>query len=362
MSKETGSVSPRLKFKGFIKREIVDGIKYGAKAHPLRAIIVISLAVSGCTYEVIKGVQAIKDPVPPAQFQSNAEQYSNSPLQIDSKNAEDYKEEIEKQFDISIVGTEENPSIIQSEFGADARPASWNETKLKILQETLENLPGYFYKPYLAKIEDDVSVTGQKEIEQDLKIQLVTGPTTSGNNSAEGLFDAGNLYSETSDKDAEADRIFISTQAFGQNFITGVLTHELTHRAFDKNYDTYTQDIYNILNVKTDTDFNNLMNKQNDLTAVIKSLPRAIWEDRSITGGVVRESYDYNCLEYEKLNANELTAVMSQFYVQGEGNFTATYAPAFGKIKTQELYNFMKNEVFMGKEYPSTSAVAQKYK
>jgi len=360
MSKETGSTPSRLKFKEFINRQLVDGIK----AYPLRAAIVISLTVSSLTCEIINGVQASKDPAPPAQFQSNTEQYSNiSPLQIDSKETEDYKEEIEKQFDISLVGTEENPSIIQSEFGADARPISWNETNLKILQETLENLPDYFYKPFLVKIEDDGLVSGQKEIEQGLKIQLVTSSLPPGKNSIVGLFEGGNIYSETSDKDAETDRIFILTDTSdpsGKNFITGVLTHELVHRAFDKNYDTYTQDIYNILNLKTKTDFNNLMNKQKDLMAVIKGLPKAIWQDRSIAGGIIRQSYKYDCLDDEKLNANEFTAVMSQFYIQGEGNFTATYEPLFGKVKTQELYNFMKNKIFMGKEYLSTSSVAQK--
>jgi len=361
MSKETGSTPSRTKLKDFfIDRQLIDGIK----AHPLRAAIAIFLTVSGLTYEAINGAKAVKDPAPPAQFQSNTEQYNYINIsQADSKETEDYKEELEKQFNISIVGTEENPSIIQSEFGADARPISWNETNLKILQETLENLPDYFYKPVLTKIEDGSSVSGQKEIEHGLKIQLVTSSMPPGKNSIEGLFEAGKIYSETSDKDAKTDRIFIRTQAFtssGKNFITGVLTHELVHRAFDKNYNSYTQDIYNILNVKTKTDFNNLMNKQNDLMAVIKDLPKTIWQDRSIFGGIIRQSYKYDCLDYEKTNTNELTAVMSQFYIQGEETFTATYDPLFGKTKTQELYDFMKNKVFMGKEYLSTSSVAQK--
>lgn len=143
------------------------------------------------------------------------------------------------------------------------------------------------------------------------------------------------------------DKILIGDTytGFKGGLLLETFVHELTHRVFSVNEDVFSGKIYNILEVKNEEEFQKL----------VRSKTKRIWflapRVLSIFLGDRSAPTDIQKVIYGGTNSDEFNSVMSMYYTQGKRGFLEVYTPLFGKEKAQKLYDYMKDDIFRGKEY-----------
>lgn len=119
-------------------------------------------------------------------------------------------------------------------------------------------------------------------------------------------------------------------EKYGKEDALDLIAHELVHRV--TRVEDY-QFIANLLEIPSDTNFDDF------LSANIEKLPKNI------------DSRIRFKLAYGTTNPNEFISVASEFYIHDREYFLKNYTPLIGSIKTEQLYDFMKNKIFKGQEY-----------
>lgn len=307
-----------------------------------------------------------------------------------------------KTFDqIKLISSKDNnPNLLSEDINQkELEVRDWTENYLSLLDDALSNLPPHFYAPQekvtTLVLSKDLQV--QKWIKEGLpeyssfgwsygKIQLEfsreemqkvidqirNGDTLTythieySDSNKLGLL----IFHRSSFKDEFVSLLKGQTSETGgvcvcgeenptigimddlnKNEFLSFMTHELTHYVTEQNDDHYKTQLFATLGVDNYEQFHNLFNSTpaNNIYAkqVISTLKKHKLPLTSIGEGLSKAYY----LNYGTTNHKEFIAVMSQFYIQGKQPFLETYASLVGKDKGDKLYEFMKSQIFLEKEY-----------
>lgn len=113
-----------------------------------------------------------------------------------------------------------------------------------------------------------------------------------------------------------------------------IAAHELTHRIIHPDReDFYASFVANVLKI---TDWNQYQ--------------RVVGEKAAAVGDRLSEK-EKDRLKYAQRSWGEFIPVATEFYIKGQEEFSKVYVPFVGEPEAGKLYEFMKDEVFLGKEY-----------
>lgn len=73
--------------------------------------------------------------------------------------------------------------------------------------------------------------------------------------------------------------------------------------------------------------------------------------EKSLTLGIVSPYVLIRHLDYGATNTNEFTSVGAEYYTHGKSTFSEIYSQFIGTEKASRFYEFLKKNVFEGKEY-----------
>lgn len=238
------------------------------------------------------------------------------------------EEEIEKKYNIRLVGTKEARRIVHTErFDAIPGDAEWDQEQLSMIDKCLSVLPNEFIEP----MNDNpihISLIGNKREANELVFNEMGGTV---------------------------DTFTVPMVALNQNNFTKyanrdpleVLTHEFIHL---KNTGKDWQEIPAI-NEIFGGDFKD---KKDEIKAMF--IEASGFESREGESSYDRDMrYDltrsFVQSAFQSDFANEFIAYLGQFYIHGKEHFLPTFTRILGDERTQALYEYAKNNLFYGKEY-----------
>lgn len=199
-------------------------------------------------------------------------------------------------------------------------PTRWEEDQIKLLDELLSDLPEYFYKPHDDKLEFTMTDYGE-------------GCPCAGTfrENVPNILSALITLDYDSFQRSDRDRAF------------KLLTHELAHRVdIDLRERGLGNKAVDILGFET------FEEARNHFMPILKEKH----DGGDIDTNMHHElNYGFMGIKNEGLNRpSEFIAELAEIYVGGRGEFMGM-ASLFGEDKTNSFYEFMRDNVFEGREY-----------
>jgi len=242
------------------------------------------------------------------------------------------KNKIEQQFNIDVIGPQDQATIRiriggQQDLVMERSlfTAEWNGIALIRLSRSLKNLPSHFYSPD----------HGEK-----LRFALVIPKGTEGipgYKLGDSVYKGWCVCSEGIDDPQviALEKDFVGNFMLESSGPRDHITHELIHRVFNTLADAR--------RVLSDVGISSL-----DLEQVNRELEHF---DTSVPLRMQDKVRFVSRLLYGVQNFNEFVSVAGEIYLSGRDNFVERYREYFGEEKANNLYEFMKDEIFRGKEY-----------
>lgn len=187
----------------------------------------------------------------------------------------------------------------------------------------------------------------------NMQFVLVEKDFQSGDVLAHGQYRHGNFSNSQSDTVA-----LVRQPEYEYYFYLQTIVHEITHRIHAVKGNKMDTELFQILGVKDQLEFKEAkFAKKDNINSILFSLKNALSstiKEKSITMGVfalLESSSIDKLLEYGKRNSNEFTSVGSEYYVYGREFFLTIYSNFMGSERASKFYDFLKDNVFEGKEY-----------
>lgn len=253
------------------------------------------------------------------------------------------KETIETQFNILLRTQKDEYEVsgkpLPQEDQHNRYTKEWDERRLRLMQTLLPLLPQHLYGP---------NEQGEK-----LKITLVAGgesnvPNSCNDSECHYLY-AINLgtYFLNPDEPKKAFFNLIHELTHVQTPTDTTLEHiQIEEDTIIKKYDSspWFEQINSILG----EDFADILPElRKKVNTKRQELHQKGIKDQDMEASL--ERFDYGL---SKTIPSEFIAVLSEFYVEGHDKFLKMYKEFFQETMVEKLYDFVKENVFQGKEYP----------
>lgn len=275
---------------------------------------------------------------------------SPAPVQPSSSEATRPREEMsvqelikkaEDKYRIQISSPEKGAFTLAD--GTKVEPIQWTEGGIESLMKAFDNLPPYFYSPSPKNIEGAsyVRLTITGVLPMDLK-----------NGEVIGRHDA-QCNCEISKTNPNTE-IFLTPSMQGVSLMAYVV-HEFLHRIGKPGDYKFVSDL---IGVPQDANFTNFVRDTFALDDIGKIKER---HDSLGMYGVNSAAVDdvEKTFIYGTTDVKEFFSVAGAFYSTGKEKFTTVYGLYMGKEKTTKLYNYMRDNIFKGKEYQDGEKLTQ---
>jgi len=154
--------------------------------------------------------------------------------------------------------------------------------------------------------------------------------------------------------DSKNDTVVLVRAPENEKSYLQVIVHEMTHRIHALRGNKMDAELFKILGVKDQIEFKEakFAKSRNSVFTVLRRMLDRVKRDKSLTMGILDAGSSFpEHLEYGKTNSNEFTSVGAEYYIYGKKTFLITYTPFMGEEKSVKFYDFLKKNVFQGKEY-----------
>lgn len=289
-------------------------------------------------------------------------------------------EKIESHFQIEFVTPNELASLDYK--GSEVSVVEWSEAQMASLKNTLSELPPHFYEPHTGTVKRIVDpsspkpdwitaekwMQGEHEFHKDFLKQTRSKVGENYNISFEDfqkaraekgyielefkskpvefvLVDETNIPPEVksvafcSCHDVDNPRIVTrSDQIVGpeSEYDFRLMTHELTHRLTHPELNDYSNDFFQKMGLA-------------GLGEIQDRFDSELVREKSGDFWIVKGYKSH--LGYGATKIGEFFSVAAENYISGEDHFRDTYEPFFDDEQVDIFYQFIRNEIFWGKEY-----------
>lgn len=252
-----------------------------------------------------------------------------SPRQDENLEEIQKKKEVEEKFGVKLVTLKEfyaqNPHKIPKQRAGFGPKESWDLSYLKLAEEVLNILPSHFYQP---------DETGKR-----LTI-ILSNRSHLGDKEDNSLFLDGKFF--------RPDDRHRALQALAHELIHSITPVEISFDPTINKQSAWFDKIYQILGGAYSQPPEALSAQL--LEQAGQSNVKLANPDTLLGRMNYAINWDY---------PNELVAILGEFYLLGKDYFVESLDPYIGQEQREELYRFIKEEVFRGREYAWQSPPAQ---
>ncbi len=254
--------------------------------------------------------------------------------------ADQMKTEVENKYGIILISPDTNLSFTSTndsiEFTKNHR-VHWDAPRIKALSKALDVLPPFFYQP--RETSGRLLPLAVSLADWDLRTPQMKNK--------------GGLYCRSADN--SSGLIFFNKKSLGQSFLEQDkakqnIVHEFVHRAIDPRLNSLEREVMQVLEIEDERQLQSIF-KTEKLNQYVAQQESSSGFELTQTRNKPRPSSTQIRIMYGGIKLTELLAVAGEQFTRGREEFLEGYVEFIGQEKAAKLYEFVKKEIYEGREY-----------